>query len=928
MNNMRLISFNCFGAMNKLPVIRDLCDRADIIFLQETWCMPHELGAFDTVNADFYSFSVSAVNDSEILIGRPHGGLSILWRKSLGSMCRIVTFDDARILGLRLASQGREFLVLNVYLPYYSADNVDLYLFYVGKIASILEQSVLSDLMILGDFNASVDSRFFREWNQVCEDFHLSFADVETLPGTSYTHVNNCSLTRSWIDHCLCTETVRSAVTGVSINYNYLGSDHFPLMVTIKLDMLHLTTPYENMCSKIKWEFNNDAKVDRFFELVGDKLALPGNAGFTCSAPFCERNDHRINLETNWASFSQLVCDVGKQVFGLTNKKPNAVPGWNIYIKEYYERSRSAFLNWRNAGSPRSGSLADAMRFSRARFKYELRQCRSNEEQLRSDSLAHKMQQGNPLSFWRDVRKLFGDNKRKLPQTVDGITGDDCVAQLWKHKYSGILNSVEDSYDRKVLSVTIESLPKGPIKFVSATELSLLASELGCNMSAGCDGIPSDFYKNAPVPILHWLAKLFNGILSHAHVPSGLSDVTIKPILKNNLRDPSESGNYRPIAVATCASKLLEKVILHRMEIFLQTSSNQFGFKKYHSTDMCIYALKETINYYYSLSTPTYACFLDIKSAFDRVSHGKLFCKLASRGVPAYIVLLLYFWYKHQRLSVQWGTAKSDFFPMSNGIRQGSIISPYLFNIYVDELNGRLSNSKVGCHIGGMPSNNFAYADDLAILAPSARGLNKLLQICEDFAKENLIEFSPTKTVVLLIAPPRYNVETSPNIYLGDIILSYVTKFKYLGHIISCDLKDDDDIDRARRNLSVRGNVLIRNFSKCTDEVKCRLFRIYCYPIYGCPLWSRYKQSTMSRLRVCYNTILRKMLGVPCWNSARGMFVGACVRSLPEVIRYSTYSLLTRVDDSTNVMLGNIACSDASVVSNVKCHWYNVLSIP
>ena len=122
-------------------------------------------------------------------------------------------------------------------------------------------------------------------------------------------------------------------------------------------------------------------------------LPLAGNARFNCFAPFCERHDQKNILETNWARFSQIVRDVGKQFFVDTRKLPSTVPGWNAHVKDYHERSRSAFLNWRNTGSPRSGPIANAMRFSRARFKYELRQCRINEEQMRSDSLAHKMQQ-------------------------------------------------------------------------------------------------------------------------------------------------------------------------------------------------------------------------------------------------------------------------------------------------------------------------------------------------------------------------------------------------------------------------------------------------------------------------------------------------------------------------------------------------------
>ena len=192
------------------------------------------------------------------------------------------------------------------------------------------------------------------------------------------------------------------------------------------------------------------------------------------------------------------------------------------------------------------------------------------------------------------------------------------------------------------------------------------------------------------------------------------------------------------------------------------------------------------------------------------VSHGKLFRKLALRGAPPYIVLLLCSWYKHQRPCVEWGANRSDFFYMTNGIRQGSIITPYLFNTCVNELNDRLSRSKFRCHIGGNPSNNFSYVDDLAILAPSARALNELLRVWDEFAKEKLIEYSPTKTVLLLVPPHHLNVEVRPIIYLGEVINAYYDKLKYLGQTITHDMKDDEDIDQERRKLAVRGNILIR----------------------------------------------------------------------------------------------------------------------
>ena len=90
---------------------------------------------------------------------------------------------------------------------------------------------------------------------------------------------------------------------------------------------------------------------------------------------------------------------------------------------------------------------------------------------------------------------------------------------------------------------------------------------------------------------------------------------------------------------------------------------------------------------------------------------------------------------------------------MSNGIKQGSVISPYLFNVYLDELSYSLAQSNFGCHIGDTPMNHFAYADDLALVAPTARALNRLLEICQDFASDHFIAFSTSVTVCMVYFP-------------------------------------------------------------------------------------------------------------------------------------------------------------------------------
>ena len=113
---------------------------------------------------------------------------------------------------------------------------------------------------------------------------------------------------------------------------------------------------------------------------------------------------------------------------------------------------------------------------------------------------------------------------------------------------------------------------------------------------------------------------------------------------------------------------------------------------------MAIYALKEITDYYLRNNSPVFICFLDARKAFDRVNHWKLFDKLLDRGMDPHLVNLLRIWYGSQRFHVRWGSSLSAGFYTSNGVRQGGILSPFLFNVYTDNLYALLDSSGYGCH--------------------------------------------------------------------------------------------------------------------------------------------------------------------------------------------------------------------------------------
>ena len=145
-----------------------------------------------------------------------------------------------------------------------------------------------------------------------------------------------------------------------------------------------------------------------------------------------------------------------------------------------------------------------------------------------------------------------------------------------------------------------------------------------------------------------------------------------------------------------------------------------------------------------------FICYLDIKKAFDRVNYSKLFQKLIARSVPLYVVKIIAFWYVNQTIVLRWGNSFSRPFKVRNGIKQGGILSPYLFNVYVDQLSINLNACEVGCLVGEVPLSHLAYADDMVLIAPSRKALQKLLDVCGDYATENDIIYSTDKTYCMI----------------------------------------------------------------------------------------------------------------------------------------------------------------------------------
>ena len=187
----------------------------------------------------------------------------------------------------------------------------------------------------------------------------------------------------------------------------------------------------------------------------------------------------------------------------------------------------------------------------------------------------------------------------------------------------------------------------------------------------------------------------------------------------------SNSDNYRGISLFNCICKLFDNVILLLYKSQLSLSEMQFGFKEKHSTSLCTLMYSEIINHYTNNKSNVYSCLLDASKAFDLVHFGKLFRILLSTDIPRCIIRLIFDSYIRQRACVTWNSTKSLYFSIHNGVKQGGVISPIFFNLYLDPMLIRHRESRIGCHINNVFTGALAYADDVTIICPSLRGLNK-----------------------------------------------------------------------------------------------------------------------------------------------------------------------------------------------------------
>ena len=302
------------------------------------------------------------------------------------------------------------------------------------------------------------------------------------------------------------------------------------------------------------------------------------------------------------------------------------------------------------------------------------------------------------------------------------------------------------------------------------------------------------------------------------------------PLLKDSSADSTKSDNYRCLTLSPLISKIFENCLLSKFSSFLVISDLQFGFKSGVGCTDAILTLKAVIDYYTCKGSTISIAALDISKAFDKISHFNLYSKLMDRNAPKCFIDILKCWYTKNTASVRWGSVYASPFTTTAGVRQGGILSPFLFAVYIDELIACLVNLKQGCKINGCFLGCLLYADDILLVSYTLTSLQCMLDVCSSIAEKLDLKFNVKKSMVLRVGQ-RYKSKCT-DLYLSGQPLSYVAVIKYLGISIESGPKFRCSYANVVMKFYRSFNSLYSKCKSASSEVICiNLLKSYCLPI-------------------------------------------------------------------------------------------------
>ena len=547
-------------------------------------------------------------------------------------------------------------------------------------------------------------------------------------------------------------------------------------------------------------------------------------------------------------------------------KKAKIVPGWSDVVKPFSESAKFWHAIWISAGRPLNNELHRIMKKTRNVYHYALRKCKKAADAIKRTKLIETCTT-NGGDIFSELKKLRHVETTQ-PSQIDGSSRP---GERFASVYGKLYNSTDDQCEVRKIKDAVESQINTDslvdVDKVTARLIAEVIQEIKPNKTDPAFTFNSNCIKHASALLHVHLANMIRCFLVHGYVSEKLLMATIIPLIKDKLGDAESSDNYRSIALSSVVLKIFDWIVLSLFSKTLDLDELQFSYQKNCSTTMCTWLVVESISHFTRNDSEVFTCFMDMKKAFDLVKHSLLFKKLVNRGMSPIFLRLLLYMYANQAAKVKWKGTLSEAFSITNGVKQGAVLSAILFCVYIDDLIKKLRRNKDGCWINNRFVGIAVYADDIVLLAPSLDGLQNMVDTCSTYAKEYHLTFSTnenpakSKTKCMAFLSTERNLR---NITLNGKELPWISSIKHLGSTITNNFRCrmGQDTGEKRAAYIAKNNELNQEFHYAHPRTKIWVNNIYNSSFYGAPLWDLFSRD-FEKLEKSWNVSQRIMLSLP-----------------------------------------------------------------
>ena len=588
------------------------------------------------------------------------------------------------------------------------------------------------------------------------------------------------------------------------------------------------------------------------------------------------------------SSINYAVSRAGQAAGCIPKKRLKPKTFWCPDLSEIRDRKRFWWTRWVEAGRPRNGILFDIYKDLKKKFRFKSRYYMNNSIARDLNVLNHLYNKKSMKCFWNRLKR----NQRS--QVSSSLSPDD-----FSTYFKGTMTDEEnpsESHQHIVNSVKQKlQLVEGEVCNISITAQAIRKSisSLNTGVAGGADGMTAEHLQyGLSDELCSVLANLYTQILRNGLIPSVLQVGIIIPILKKSTADPEKPENYRPITLSSVYAKIAESILMPDDN----ANESQFGFREGRGTGFVTSLLNDITSYYKDQGSPVYLASLDAEKCFDSIWHDGLLHKLWFR-VPHFAWRFIYNWYKTSFVKVRWNSQVSASFKISKGMKQGSLLSPQLFNIFIDDLLHQLNTTPVGVQVFGSKINNLTYADDITLVSATCTGLQRLMNVCTNYADEWRFRFGVKKTQLMIVGKEILNPR--PTLQLKTTTVNFKSQVDILGVSMDCEGKYsphvDNRISACRRSMYAYSSAGIQYpglhasvksyIWKCVG-VPTLLFGMECIPL---------SLTDMNKLSSVQGCTVKNVLGLGKRNHHSKLLDSLSIPQVKDVITNNTIGLYHRI---------------------------------